>query len=341
MRVITLAVVSMVLMVVDHRMQHLEHLRATLSVVVYPIQYLADLPGTVSEWSKDVFAERSTLLAENARLRESQLLLKGRLQRMQALEAENARLRRLLRSSSKAGERVLIAELLSVDLDPYKQQITVNKGTRDGTFMGQALLDAQGVMGQLIHTGPLSSTAMLISDPSHAIPVQFNRTGVRTIALGTGTLNKLELPHLPNNVDVRTGDLLVSSGLGGRFPPGYPVAEVDAVNTDPTGSFARITARPLARLDRAREVLLVWNKPIEVAVEDAANAAGETAAAPVESNSAQSSQGPSREPARDEESSESTGTGPTTTASPGSDSRGEAAPVTIRGGGQPGGGAQR
>ncbi|MGB0713971.1 MAG: rod shape-determining protein MreC, partial [Gammaproteobacteria bacterium] len=294
-RVITLAVVSMVLMVLDHRMQHLEHLRATLSVVVYPIHYLADLPGSVSEWSKHVLSERTTLVEENSQLRESQLLLKGRLQRMQALEAENARLRELLRSSSKAGERVLIAELLSVDLDPFKQQFTVNKGTRDGTYMGQALLDAEGVMGQLIHTGPFSSTAMLISDPSHAIPVQFNRTGVRTIALGTGTLNQLELPHLPNNVDVRPGDLLVSSGLGGRFPPGYPVAEVDGVDTDPTGSFARITARPLARLDRAREVLLVWNKSATEEVEAAADGPSDSSAPDVSSADTADSANPDTE----------------------------------------------
>jgi rod shape-determining protein MreC len=156
-------------------------------------------------------------------------------------------------------DHVLIAELLSVDLDPYTHELVLNKGSMSNAFVGQPVLDARGVMGQLIHVGPLSSTAMLITDPSHALPVQFIRTGIRTIAVGTGKLNALDLPNLPSNVDVRVGDLAVTSGLGRRFPPGYPVAIVTSVRPDPAGSFAQITAQPTAHLDRAREVLLVWS----------------------------------------------------------------------------------
>jgi rod shape-determining protein MreC len=156
------------------------------------------------------------------------------------------------------GEKVLIAELKSVNLDPYKHQIVVNKGELHDIYPGQPLLDAKGVMGQIVHAGPYSSTAVLITDTSHAIPVQVNRTGLRTIALGSGAINRLELPYIPNNADIRPGDLLITSGLGGRFPPGYPVATVTAVQHDPGLTFSQVVATPLAELNRSREVLLVW-----------------------------------------------------------------------------------
>ena len=257
-RVILLGLLSLALMMLDHRMGHLESVRAALSVVVYPIRYAADLPSTVVHGIGAFLTDRQTLLRENHDLRETQVHLQARLQKFNALEHENARLRALLHSSTQAGERVLIAELLSVDLDPYKHQLSINKGSADGVYIGQPLLDAHGVMGQIIHTGPLSSTALLITDTRHATPVQFDRTGIRAIAFGAGDPNRLELPHLPNNVDVEEGDLLVTSGLGGRFPYGYPVAVVTGVETDLSGSFARIRAEPMAHLDRTREVLLVW-----------------------------------------------------------------------------------
>ena len=260
-RVILLGLLSLMLMALDHRMGHLESVRAALSVVVYPIRYAADLPNTAIHRIGAFLTDRQTLLRENRDLHATQVLLRAQLQKFEALERENARLRALLHSSTQAGERVLIAELLSVDLDPYKHQLSINKGSADGVYIGQPLLDAHGVMGQITHTGPFSSTALLITDTSHATPVQFNRTGIRTIAIGAGDLNRLELPHLPNNVDVEAGDLLVTSGLGGRFPYGYPVAVVTGIETDPSGSFAHIRAVPAAHLDRTREVLLVWQRP--------------------------------------------------------------------------------
>lgn len=256
---LVLGTLSIVLMTVDHRQHHLEGARAFLSVVVYPLQWLVDLPRTSSEWFRESLSARRELQEDNASLRTQQLVLNTRLQKLEALEAENRRLRALLDSSFQVGDSpMLIAALLSVDMDPYRHQIAINKGSLEHLFEGQPLLDSQGVMGQLIHVGPLTATAMLITDPSHAIPVQINRTGLRTIALGTGTIDRLELPHIPINADVQVGDLLISSGLGGRFPPGYPVAEVISVEQDPGNPFSEVIARPRAHLDRSREVLLVW-----------------------------------------------------------------------------------
>ena len=246
-------------MTIDHRQHHLDSMRSFLSVVVYPLQWLVDLPETSSEWFRESLSTRRELQEENASLRTQQLMLNTQLQKLESLEAENRRLRALLDSSFQVGNRhMLIAGLLSVDMDPYRHQIEINKGSLDHLFKGQPLLDSQGVMGQLIHVGPLTATAMLITDPGHAIPVQINRTGLRTIALGTGSIDRLELPHIPTNADVRVGDLLISSGLGGRFPPGYPVAEVIDVEQDPGNTFSDVIARPRAHLDRSREVLLVW-----------------------------------------------------------------------------------
>ena len=184
--------------------------------------------------------------------------MRARLQQFEALEAENMRLRDLVGSSFKIGDRVLIAELLAVDLDPYKQQVVINQGSLAGVFVGQPVLDANAVMGQVIQVTPMTSTVLLITDASHALPVQVNRNGLRTIAFGTGRIHELELPHLPHNADIREDDLLVTSGLAGHFPPGYPVARVTQVNREPGEPFATVIATPSAHLERTREVLLVW-----------------------------------------------------------------------------------
>ena len=245
-------------MTVDHRLHYLEEVRAALSAVVYPIRYVVDLPGSAGGWLSEHLAFRQRLLEENQALHAEHLEVSARLQKMAALEAENDRLRKLLDSSPKAGERVLIAELLSVELDPYKQQVVVNKGRVHEAYEGQPLLDADGIMGQLVHVGPLTATAMLITDSGHGTPVQVNRNGLRTIAVGTGESDRLELPYLPNSADLVEGDLLVTSGLGGRLPPGYPVAVVSRIVHNPGLPFAEVHATPTAQLDRSREVLLVW-----------------------------------------------------------------------------------
>jgi rod shape-determining protein MreC len=252
---------SITLMAVDHRYKQLETVRHALSVITYPLYLLADLPNTASSWLGKVFATRLQLQNDNARLQRENLELRGQLQKYNTLEAENRRLRNLLGSSIKVGDRVLIAELSSVELDPYKQQIVINKGSTSGVYDGQAVVDARGIMGQVTHANPFDATVLLITDNSHALPVQVLRSGLRTIAVGSGLIDELDLPYLPNDADIQVGDLLVSSGLGGRFPPGYPVAQVTAVQRAPERPFAQVAARPLAHLDRSREVLLVWPVP--------------------------------------------------------------------------------
>lgn len=251
-------VISLVLMTLDHRFKHLETIRAVLEVVISPIQYAVALPFQAGSWVSEQASARSTLIDENNRLQTEHLILQEQLQRFVALQEENARLRELLEASQRLEQRVTVAELLAADLDPYKQEILLNKGGRERIQIGQPLIDANGIMGQVVRVNPLNSTAILISDPSHALPVQVTRNGLRTIAVGTGQPDRLELRHIPNNADIEPGDIVSTSGLGGRFPPDYPVAEVTIVERQAAEPFARVEARPLAQLDRSREVLLVW-----------------------------------------------------------------------------------
>ncbi len=248
---------SLLMMVVDHRENHLETVRSALSIIVAPLHQIASLPTSSGEWLSDSFRSRQHLLDDNKQLHEQNLKLKGQQQKFKALEVENMRLRDLLDSSFKIGDQILIAELIAIDLDPYKQQVIINRGGNSGVFEGQAVLDADAVLGQVVHVDPFSATVLMITDPSHALPVEVNRNGLRTIAMGTGRTNELELPHLPNNADIQVGDLLITSGLGGHFPPGYPVAEITQVINNPGQPFARILAKPSANLKRTHEVLLV------------------------------------------------------------------------------------
>ncbi len=260
MRIVAFILASLIMMTVDHRQGHLEKVRSALSVFVYPLQYTANLPVMATDWVSEAFVTRASLMEENARLRDEQLVLSSKVQKVEILKAENERLREMLQSSEKLDERVLIAELLAVDLQPFRHQIVINKGQREGVYDGQPIVDANGVMGQIVHVGPFSSTVLLLTDPSHAIPVQINRNGLRSVAVGTGQSHILQLEHLPNNVDIREGDLVVSSGLGSRFPPGYPVGVVYNISRVPGEPFAKVTIIPSAQLEKSREVLLVWPK---------------------------------------------------------------------------------
>ncbi|MEJ1382306.1 MAG: rod shape-determining protein MreC [Candidatus Sedimenticola sp. (ex Thyasira tokunagai)] len=257
-RVIFAVVFSLALMIMDHRQNHLEAVRSTLATLLSPLLYVVNLPRTVGEWANETLTTRESLQRSNETLRRENLLLKAEQQKMAALESENTRLRNLLDSSFRIGERVLIAELMAIELDPYRQQVMINKGTNSGVFQGQPVLDAGGVMGQVVHVHRSSSSVLMITDISHALPVQINRNGLRTIAMGTGRINSLDLPNLPNNADIHEGDLLVTSGLGGRFPAGYPVARITTVVHKPGEPFADVEAQPVAHLDRTREALLVW-----------------------------------------------------------------------------------
>lgn len=276
MRIVAFILASLIMMTVDHRQGHLEKVRSALSVFVYPLQYIANLPVTVTNWVSEALTTRAMLMEEIAWLRDEQLTLSSKIQKYEILQAENERLRKMLQSSKKFDERVLIAELLAVDLQPFRHQIVINKGQREGVYDGQPIVDANGVMGQIVHVGPFSSTVLLLTDPTHAIPVQINRNGLRSIAVGTGQRHILQLEHLSNNVDIREGDLVVSSGLGSRFPSGYPVGIVHNISRVLGEPFVQVTIIPSAQLEKNREVLLVWpetspklSADFESAVDDA------------------------------------------------------------------------
>ncbi|NOR43277.1 MAG: rod shape-determining protein MreC [Gammaproteobacteria bacterium] len=263
-RMVLFVIASIALMTIDHRWQSLEMVRSTLSTVIYPLQYTIDLPIRLYYWTDEVLSTKQVLLDKNREFEARHLENRVQLQKLDIIEKENARLRSLLSATPKITERLLISEIINVDVDPYRQLILLNKGSNSDVSQGQPIIDAQGIMGQVVHVGAISSTAMLITDASHAIPVQIDRTGLRANAFGTGKINQLNLRHLTQNVDIEVGDMLITSGLGGVFPPNYPVATVTKVERTAGEPFATIEAMPLAQLDKSREVLLVWRNVPEV-----------------------------------------------------------------------------
>jgi rod shape-determining protein MreC len=272
LRLIVLAAMAAGLMVADHRQHHLSLIRDWIASLAYPVQWAVQAPVQAFDALSESFATRTRVEAENVKLAADNLVLRLKLLRFESLEQENRRLRAVRESSSRVVQRSLVAEIVRVDLDPFRQRVLVNKGTRAGVFRGQAAIDANGIYGQVTRAGPFSAEIILISDPEHAMPVQVNRTGARSIALGTGRSGLLSLPYLPQNADVVVGDLLVSSGLGGVYPPGYPVGKVTAVTRDTGQPLLSVEAEPLAGLDRDPEILLVWfdNAVVEPEPEPAA-----------------------------------------------------------------------
>lgn len=258
-RFLLLAALSILLLVIDHRDNHLRTVRQVIDGAVYPFRVLVDAPVSAWLWISETVTSRNDLLLENSRLHAERLLSNGRLQRFAALEAENSRLRALLEATESVPNQVRVAEIMSVSANPFRHVLVINKGSHDGVYDGQAMIDADGVIGQIIETGLLSAQGILISDPDHALPVEVNRNGLRTIAVGTGAYDRLDLPFLPNNADIQEGDLLVTSGLGGTFPAGYPVAIVNSVTRIPREPFADVSAQPAAALNQVRELMLIWN----------------------------------------------------------------------------------
>lgn len=245
-------------MALDHQQRHLQTIRSFLSLAVVPVQYSVKIPETLYGHVQENLQQRESLLADNQALIEENLLLKTKLLRFDALQKENERLTNLLKSPLRANDRILVAKLLQVDPDPFSHRVVLNKGSQQGVYEGQPVFDAQGVVGQVIKVGPISCIVLLITDISHAIPVQSNRSGARSIAVGTGALDILELSHVTNTADLQMGDLLVTSGLGNRFPEGYPVGRIVSMERDPGQPFIRVKVTPAAHLDKTREVLLVW-----------------------------------------------------------------------------------
>ena len=263
LRFLALLILSLVMMIVDQREQHLDAVRRSIAAGVYPLRVIVDAPVSLWYWSTAALKDRQELQLENNRLTTERLLTNARLQKYSALEAENARLRAMLEATRTVTDRLRVAELMAVSANPYRHSIVIDKGTRDGVYDGQSMIDADGVVGQVIETGLLSSQCVLISDPDHALPVEVNRNGLRTIAVGTGEYDRLDLPFLPNNADIEVGDLLITSGLGGAFPAGYPVAVVTDVTRAPSEPFASVSAEPATRLNQVREVMLVWSSDSE------------------------------------------------------------------------------
>ena len=245
-------------MVADHKNSHLEILRSSISTLVYPLQYTAGLAADLPRKVSAMMVSRQALLNENERLRNEQLHMYSRLQRIATLEDENRRLRTLLESSVEFYERVLVAELVGVELEPFRQQIIINKGLTHGVFNGQPVVDSGGIMGQIIHVSPFSSTVLLITDPTHSIPVLVNRNGLRSVAVGLGQDHVISLEHIPVNADIKEGDLIVSSGLGRKFPRGYPVGTVSGITRVPGELFSNVLISPSAKFGETREALLLW-----------------------------------------------------------------------------------
>jgi rod shape-determining protein MreC len=256
-RMLLLCILAIALMVLDHQNQHLVGVRKALSILLHPVQVVVSAPFSLGRSLAEATASRTNISEANTQLKQEALVLNARLQRMTALETENARLRALLDSTAKVGDSILIAEIVSVDMNPYRNMIIVNKGGRDGAYVGQAVIDADGIVGQITRDRHFSAEAMLVTDVDHAIPVELARNRLRTIAVGSGELDRLSLPFLPVNADVVDGDLLISSGLGGTFPPGYPVGVIRKIKEITGQPFLQVDAEPAAALNRIREVLLI------------------------------------------------------------------------------------
>ncbi|WP_219095841.1 rod shape-determining protein MreC [Pseudomonas sp. UMAB-40] len=257
-RLLVLVVLSVALMVVDARFTLLKPVRSQMSLVLMQSYWITDLPQRLWQGVASQFGSRTELVAENEKLKTENLLLQGRMQKLAALTEQNVRLRELLNSSALVNEKVEVAELIGMDPNPFTHRIIINKGERDGVVLGQPVLDARGLMGQVVELMPYTSRVLLLTDTTHSIPVQVNRNGLRAIASGTGNPERLELRHVADTADIKEGDLLVSSGLGQRFPAGYPVATVKEVIHDSGQPFAIVRAVPTAALNRSRYLLLVF-----------------------------------------------------------------------------------
>jgi rod shape-determining protein MreC len=247
-------------MVMDKRMAGFSHVKSVLTVPAAPLQYVVNLPANLFDMISSRFRSHQSLAEENAALKSEQLLLRAQLQRLNAIESENNYLKSLMQSTQKVKGKTLIAELLAVSNEPFVHQVTLDKGTHDGVYEGQPVLDASGVMGQVITAGPLTSRVLLINDSRSGIAVQNVRSGIRAAAVGDNYSGRLRLMFVPKTADIQIGDLFLTSGVGDHYQEGYPVGKVVSVVKDPTHQFADIYLQPAANLETSRQVLLIWNQ---------------------------------------------------------------------------------
>ena len=256
-KLIIFVVLSFILLINDQRNNYLSILRNSIAIAIYPLQSAVEIPSRLTDWFDLRIKSKEILIKENQNLLSQQKINSSILQRYESLEQENERLKQILNAASNLDNKVEITRIISVNVNPYRHTIVIDKGERDGVYEGQVLLGADGVIGQILHTNFLTSEAILISDSDHALPVEINRNGLRTIVLGNGSYTKLDVPYIPNNADIEIGDLLVTSGLGGKFPSGYPVARVDFIERDLSEQFYKVSAKPIAHLNQVREIMLL------------------------------------------------------------------------------------
>lgn len=261
LRLLVYLALALVMMVSDHRGGVLAHVRQASAVAIEPVWWLASVPGRIIGAVRDAVTNQTRLNRENTTLQQQLLLSQARVQRLQLLEGENRRLRALLGGTRGLRISVQLADILDIDLDPERQRVVLDIGSSRGVHVGQVLIDAGGVLGQVISVTPTRSVALLITDPAHAVPVLALRSGLRLIAYGTGSSRSLSVPNIPQSGDLRPGDLLITSGIGGRFPAGFPVGRVAQMLPDANHAFVSATLIPAARLDRNGQVLLVWEIP--------------------------------------------------------------------------------
>ena len=247
-------------MVMDKKLEGFAPIRAAMSLPLAPLEYAISWPADAIDKLRNVINTHDDLVKENLRLKTDQLLLRSQLQRLLAIESENNYLKSLLQSSQQSKNKTLIAELLAVDFGPFVNQVVVNKGKRDGVYQGQSVLDANGVMGQVIQVGPITSRVILINDSHSGIAVQNARNGMRAVAIGDNYPDQLRLMYVPKTSDIKVGDIFITSGLGGHYPEGYPVGRVESVSNNPASQFATVYLKPSAHLDSSRQVLLVWSQ---------------------------------------------------------------------------------
>lgn len=255
---LVLAILAIALMMLDKRVAGTAQLRAALSMPLAPIQYIVSYPVELIDKLSNIASTRDALVKENLDLKAEHLLMKAQVQRLLSLESENNQLKALMSTSATVQGKVLIAQIMAIDTDPFINQVTVDKGSHDGLYVGQPVIDANGVMGQLVQVGPLSSKALLVNDAHSGVPVQNARNGIRAIAVGDNYSGNLRLVNVPQTADIKVGDKLVTSGLGDHYPEGYPVGTVLSVTKDPGLQFSTIFVGPSAHLDRSRQVLIVW-----------------------------------------------------------------------------------
>lgn len=261
LRLLAYLALAITLIVLDHRGGWLSQWRKQADLLVQPLWAVAGWPGQAVERISEDAGTRNQLAAENRRLRNALLVSSARVARLQAATADNARLRGLLGAVERGGVDVQLAPILDLDLDPTRQRLVLDAGSRDGVSVGQVVIDAGGVLGQIIAVTPMHSTVLLLTDPDHALPVAVLRNGVRLVAYGTGSSDRLTLASIPLSSDVKVGDLLVTSGLGQRFPAGFPIGRIVALRPDDSRAFLIGDVKPAAQLDRGRDVLLLRHAP--------------------------------------------------------------------------------